>query len=33
MTQYQITVDSELLLQLFLGNTQDKGMAAGKYTH
>lgn len=27
MTQYQITVDSELLHQLFLGNTQDKGVA------
>ncbi len=28
MAQYQITVDSELLHQLFLGNTQDSGVAA-----
>mgnify|MGYP001427365184 CR=1 FL=1 len=28
MAQYQINVDSELLHQLFLGNSQDKGVAA-----
>jgi len=27
MAQYQITVDSQLLHQLFLGNTQDAGVA------
>ena len=28
MAQYQITVDSELLHQLFLGNSQDAGVPA-----
>jgi len=27
MAQYQINVDSQLLHQLFLGNTQDSGVA------
>ena len=27
MAQYQITVDSQLLHQLFLGNSQDSGVA------
>jgi len=27
MAQYQITVDQELLQQLFLGNSQDAGVA------
>ncbi|WP_035154711.1 transposase, partial [Cohnella thermotolerans] len=27
MAQYQITVDSQLLQQLFLGNSQDTGVA------
>lgn len=36
MAQYQITVDSQLLQQLFLGNSQDTGVAklflwGGKY--
>lgn len=28
MAQYQISVDSKLLQQLFLGNSQDAGVAA-----
>jgi len=28
MAQYQITLDSKLLHQLFLGNSQDSGVAA-----
>jgi putative transposase len=28
MAQYQITVDSKLLHQLFLGNSHDAGVAA-----